>query len=362
MNRISFVSGALLFLMLACFSSPPAAAGCLDGKPLVGVNLAGAEFASEKLPGTIFKDYVYPDPADMRHFRELGMNTFRLPFLWERVQPQLSGELDAGEVKRIADTVAAATAMDACVILDVHNFGQYRGQPIGSPEVPREAFVDLWLRLLAAFPDRAHVAFGLMNEPAHMTVADWAATAQQTLSALRKKENAKGKSASHLVLVPGGGWSGAHSWQGKDRGGVANAEAFRAVRDPADNYLIEVHQYGDSNFSGTQTECIDPARLRKVMADMTQWAKASNQRLFLGEFGVAANDRCLQVLKEIIDGAGDRTAWGGWTYWAAGKWLGTYPFSIQPEAGGDKPQMAILKSGMGRPAPLSTASSAAGVQ
>jgi endoglucanase len=334
--------------------SPLAAAACLDGKPLVGVNLTGAEFASGKLPGTVFKDYVYPDPADMHHFQEQGMNTFRLPFLWERVQPQLFGELDAAELKRITDTVAAASAMNACVILDVHNFGQYRGKPIGSPEVSRDAFVDLWMRLLAAFPDPSNVAFGLMNEPAQMTVADWAATAQQTLSALRKNEGkgggkkAGGKNATHLILVPGGGWSGAHSWQGKDRSGVSNAEAFRSVQDPAHNFMIEVHQYGDSNFSGTQNTCIDPDRLRKVMADMTQWSHATGQRLFLGEFGVPINDQCLQVLTAIVDGAQDHAAWGGWTYWAAGKWLATYPFSIQPDAGVDKPQMAILKNGIAR--------------
>jgi endoglucanase len=351
MRFLRFSLTAIAALACVLFSLP-AAAGCLDGKPLVGVNLTGAEFASGKLPGTVFKDYVYPDPADMRHFQEQGMNTFRLPFLWERVQPQLFGELDAAELKRIADTVTAAGAMNVCVILDVHNFGQYRGKPIGSPEVSRDAFVDLWMRLLAAFPDPKNVAFGLMNEPAQMTVADWAATAQQTLTALRKNETRNegkgGKGAAHLILVPGGGWSGAHSWQGKDRSGVSNAEAFRAVRDPAHNFMIEVHQYGDSNFSGTQTECIDPARLRKVMADMTQWSQATGQRLFLGEFGVPINDQCLQVLKAIVDGTQDRTAWGGWTYWAAGKWLGTYPFSIQPDAGVDKPQMAILKNGIAR--------------
>ena len=342
MNRISFLCCAL-FLALAAFFSPPAMAGCLDGGRLVGVNLSGAEFASSKLPGTIFKDYVYPDAADMRHFQDQGMNTFRLPFLWERVQPSLSGELDATELKRISDTVAAASAINACIILDVHNFGQYRGQPLGSADVPSAAFVDLWQRLAAAFPDASHVAFGLMNEPAKMTIADWSATAQQTVDALRKQE--KGKTP-HLILVAGGGWSGAHSWRSKDRSGAANADAFRAVRDPAKRTLIEVHQYGDSDFSGTKTECIDPARLRTVMADITQWALSTNQRLFLGEFGVPPDDNCLQVLKAIVDGTQDRKAWGGWTYWAAGKWLAAYPLTIQPADGVDKPQMAVLKSSL----------------
>jgi endoglucanase len=301
------------------------------------VNLTGAEFAPDKLPGTVFKDYVYPDAAGMRYFQAQGMNTFRLPFLWERVQPQLFGALDPAELQKIAETVATARALGVCVILDVHNFGQYRGKPIGTAEVPRAALADLWVRLLAAFPDPAATAFGLMNEPAQMSVAEWAATAQETLNALRAK------GSTHLILVPGGGWSGAHSWQAKDRG-VSNADAFRAFRDPANRYMIEVHQYADSNFSGTGSSCVDPAVLSGVMANMTQWAEATGQRLFLGEFGVPPNEPCLKALTAILNGMKNRS-WGGWTYWAAGKWLGPYPFSLEPDAAGDKPQMAILKKG-----------------
>lgn len=320
--------------------SQPAAANCLDGKRLVGVNLSGAEFAPEKLPGTVFKDYVYPDPADMRYFQAQGMNTFRLPFLWERIQPQLFGALDPAELQKITDTVAAARSQGVCLILDVHNYGQYRGQPIGSSGVPRAALIDLWVRLSATFRDPAHVAFGLMNEPAKMPVAEWAATAQETVFALRKT------GAKNLILVPGGGWSGAHSWSAKDAGGVSNADAFRSFHDPAHNYMIEVHQYADENFSGTGNSCVDPARLTAVMASMTQWAVSTRQRLFLGEFGVPVNDQCLKALSALVGGTKGSSVWGGWTYWAAGKWLGTYPFSIQPDNGGDKPQMAILKTGI----------------
>ncbi|WP_230414089.1 glycoside hydrolase family 5 protein [Collimonas silvisoli] len=316
-----------------------AAANCLDGKRMAGVNLSGAEFAADKLPGTIFKDYVYPDAADMRHFQSLGMNTFRLPFLWERLQPQLFGALDAAELQRIKDSVASAQSLGVCVVLDVHNFGQYRGNPIGSSEVPRAAFYDLWRRLLAAFPDSASTAFGLMNEPAKLPVATWASIAQETLNILRRR------GSKHLILVPGGGWSGAHSWDAKDNG-VSNADAFRAFHDPANNYMIEVHQYADADFSGTANTCIDPARLSAIMANLTLWANSTRQRLFLGEFGVAVNDQCLKALTAILDGMQGSSAWGGWTYWAAGKWLGTYPFSLQPDSNGDRPQMAILKNYM----------------
>ncbi|AIY42096.1 Cellulase [Collimonas arenae] len=329
-----------LALAVACFFfSHLAAASCLDGNRMTGVNLSGAEFAADKLPGTIFKDYVYPDPADMRHFQSLGMNTFRLPFLWERIQPQLLGPLDEAEVHRIEETVAAARSLGTCVILDVHNYGEYRGKPIGSTEVPRAALADLWTRLLARFKDPENTAFGLMNEPSKLPVAEWAAVAQETLNILRKK------GSRHLILVPGGSWSGAHSWFAKDNG-VSNADAFRRFHDPADNYMIEVHQYADADFSGTSNTCVDPARLGAIMADIAVWANSTRRRLFLGEFGVPANQQCLQALAAIMDGMKGNSAWGGWTYWTSGKWLGNYPFSLQPDSNGDKPQMTILKTGM----------------
>jgi endoglucanase len=35
--------------------------------------------------------------------------------------------------------------------------------------------------------------------------------------------------------------------------------------------------------------------------------------------------------------------WHGWTYWAAGAWWGGYPMSIEPVAGTDRAQMAVLR-------------------
>ena len=35
--------------------------------------------------------------------------------------------------------------------------------------------------------------------------------------------------------------------------------------------------------------------------------------------------------------------WLGWTYWAGGAMWGPYPMSVQPDANGPKPQMAVLE-------------------
>ncbi|HMB95538.1 MAG TPA: hypothetical protein VKK61_05825, partial [Tepidisphaeraceae bacterium] len=65
-----------------------------------GVNLSGAEFGvstghtgTANLPGNYGSTYVYPDDptqnishTEVDYFIGKGMNTFRLPFRWERLQ------------------------------------------------------------------------------------------------------------------------------------------------------------------------------------------------------------------------------------------------------------------------------------
>jgi endoglucanase len=313
-----------------------AQANCIDGERLYGVNLAGAEYNAAQLPGVVFKDYVYPDPEELHYFHSIGMNAFRLPVRWERLQPKLLGDLDAAELHRVQDVVALAHKLKSCVILDVHNFGEYRGKPIGSADVPASAFIDLWQRLLTAFPEPADVAFDLMNEPSKLTVKDWAALAQQTVYALRKSQS------KHLLLIEGGRWAGAHDWSAA-QGGVSNADAFRTFEDPADSYAIEVHQYPDEDHSGTGASCIDAEKLKVMMTDVTQWGESTGHRLFLGEFGAPANPRCLESLDAIVASTKRSPAWLGFAYWAAGRWWGDYPYSIEPKGSEDKPQLTVLR-------------------
>lgn len=315
-------------------------ARCLGNEALKGVSLAGAEFNGDALPGVLFKNYIYPTAEEITYFRAQGANTLRLPFLWERIQPVLFGELAAAELQHIAATVELAKAQDICVILDVHNYGHYRGKPIGSSQVPVQAFIDLWLRLARQFSDASSTAFGLMNEPAHIAVDQWATTAQQTVLALRKQRIA------NLILVSGGRWSGVHDWFAENNG-TSNAVAFAAFHDPARRSLIEVHQYADANFSGTGQTCIAATRFAAMFDPLDRWATTHGQRLFLGEFGVPANPDCLKALDAMLAHT-THPVWRGWTYWAAGQWWGDYPLSIAPKNGQDAPQLAVLKKYLGK--------------
>ncbi len=313
-----------------------AQASCLGDKPLRGVNMAGAEFNSAKMPGTLFKDYTYPSAADLRYFADQGANTIRLPFRWERLQRTPGGPLDPGELKVMTKVVESAKQLGLCLILDAHNYGTYGKQPVGSAELPASMLSDFWLRMSEAFADADHVAFGLMNEPAHAGRSDWARTAQEVVTALR------GAGSRHLVMVSGAGWSGAHDWMHPHKG-LSNAQAFAGLTDPLKRSVIEVHQYADHNASGMNKDCIAPERMRGILKRVGDWASANNQRLFLGEFGVPPDPACLDTLKAQLE-AMREAPWAGWTYWAAGAWWGNYPFSVHPLAGGaPRAQLALLK-------------------
>ena len=94
--------------------------------------MAGGEFGtdgagfSNAAPGIYGATYRYDPPQTFRALARRGIRLVRLPFRWERVQPQLGGELDPAEVERIRETVAAAHAAGLVVVLDLHNFGEYR--------------------------------------------------------------------------------------------------------------------------------------------------------------------------------------------------------------------------------------------
>jgi aryl-phospho-beta-D-glucosidase BglC (GH1 family) len=97
-----------------------------------GVNLAGAEFGEGHLPGTYNQHYTYPTKAEVDYFTGKGMNIFRLPFRWERLQPSAHGSLNTTELSRINNFVNYAVSKKAYVILDPHNYARYYGDIIGS--------------------------------------------------------------------------------------------------------------------------------------------------------------------------------------------------------------------------------------
>ncbi|HEY4308834.1 MAG TPA: cellulase family glycosylhydrolase [Pirellulales bacterium] len=325
-----------------------------------GVNLSGAEFGATPTPGhtgTVGTDYTYPTDQEIDYFLSEGMNTIRLPFRWERLQPTPDAPFNSAEFARLNSVVQYATSHGATVILDPHNYGRYYPDPnnsqgsaqglIGSA-VPDSEFDDLWSRLAADYKNNSHVAFGLMNEPNSMPTEQWVTAANSAIAAIRST------GASNMVLVPGNAWTGASSWD-QNWYGTPNATAMLNIKDPGNNFAIEVHQYLDSDGSGTSSTIAnnDPNIGVERLTDFTQWLEANHLRGFLGEFAAAnstmgAGQIGNQAINNMLNYMqANSSAWLGWTWWAAGPWWGNYSFTLEPKDLGaanqsDQPAMSVL--------------------
>lgn len=307
-----------------------------------GVSLAGAEFGDGSLPGTYNVNYKYPNHAEVDYFMGKGMNIFRLPFRWERLQHQQFGNFDPDEVGRINDFVSYATSKGAMVLLDPHNYARYYNGVIGSKDVPVNAFADFWSKLASLYQSNSQVIFGLMNEPHDMPTELWRDDANTAIQAIRNT------GATNLILVSGNAWTSAFSWN-QTWYGTSNATAMLTITDPGNNYAFEVHQYLDNDFSGKTDQCVSETIGAEKLVDFTAWLRQNGKRGFLGEFAGGSNDTCYSALDNMlsyIDSNAD--VWLGWTYWAAGPWWSEGdPTSIEPISGVDRPQMVPLRKHIG---------------
>ncbi|MBA3481311.1 MAG: glycoside hydrolase family 5 protein, partial [Pirellulales bacterium] len=221
-----------------------------------GVNLSGAEFGAVPTPGNLGaygSAYIYPTAAEVNYYMGKGMNTFRLPFRWERMQSTQLGALSAAEVNRMDTFVNYATAQGATVIIEPHNFQRYYPDPgnfqqsaqglVGSA-VPDAALVDFWTKLGDHYKNNGRVIFNLMNEPTTLPTEQLVTTTNQVIAGIRST------GATNIIHVPGNAYTGAHAWT-QNYYGTPNSVAMLNVVDPARNIVFEAHQYFDYNSSGT---------------------------------------------------------------------------------------------------------------
>lgn len=305
-----------------------------------GVNLSGAEYADcSKVGARYGYDYIYATTADIDAFIALGMNTFRVPFCWERIQPSLRGALDSAELARLDTLVKYITAKNSYVILDLHNYAVYKKTPLAtSGTITKRELADIWQRLAQHYRDNDKVIFGLMNEPQGIAAELWVEAANKSIADIRNT------TAKNLILVPGVAWTGAHSWTSTSYG-TSNSTALLNIVDPANNFAYEVHQYLDGDSSGTSSTCVDANIGVKRIGAFTDWARKHRAKAFLGEFAGGRNDVCYSAVFNLLSAmetAND--VWIGWTYWSTGAWQPDYMFNVPTKIiSGQKTQLDILK-------------------
>lgn len=305
-----------------------------------GTNASGAEFAPHVIPGVLNTHYGYPSAIQLDYFKSKGLTLFRMPFLWERIQPELNGELNKDELARMMAFVDAARERNLWVILDMHNYGRRRidgtNQLIGSPSVSIEHVTDVWGKLAKEFRSKENIwGYGLMNEPHDMLESTpWFNIAQGIITKIRTIDT------STPILVGGDSWSSAPRWK-------AFSDNLKDLNDPSKNLIFEAHIYFDEDASGSYKRSYDEEKTTpktgiKRAKPFVKWLKKNNLKGFLGEYGVPDDDpRWLVTLDNFLAYLQKNCING--TYWSAGSRWGKYKLAIEPRDNIDRPQMSVLE-------------------
>ena len=311
---------------------------CQDRNTNIGINLCGAEFGAQNLPGIINHDYTYPTENDIRYFVHKGFKLIALPFRWERIQHQPFAELDKAELQQIAKFINTCYMYNVQVSLTMQNFAAYKNQNtellLGSSQLSYKAFKDVWKKIAASLINFPNIyAYDIMNEPRKIFGNAWFKAAEHAILGIREVDTAT------TIIIDGENSSFAYDWK-------FDNNKLRKLKDPYNKLVYDAHCYFDFDHSGRYDTKYD----RKIDPDMgvlsvkpfIDWLKKYKKKGIIGEFGVPASDaRWLVVMDNFLAYINKEGVPAN--YWAAGAWWHDYDLSVHPKNGNDKPQMRVLE-------------------
>ena len=346
MKRVLFFASVTLTYSLLAW-------GCCRTEPAsFGVNMSGGEFGGV-YPGELGVHYGYPAAADLDYFKEKGLTLIRFPFRWERLQPELYGELNERDLELMKAFVAAAKEREMPIFIDMHNFGR-RSMDGGKtqtligegPELTADHLADAWGKLAAAFKDDGLWGYDIMNEPHDMSAnAPWFGIAQAVIDRIRTVDTRT------PIVISGDSWSSGERW-------LQFSDTLRLLKDPANKLIFQCHQYFDHNSAGSygkrneegvflpstyEFEGATPQTGVERIRPFVEWLRKHDLKGLVGEYGIPDDDpRWNVVLDNMLKYMQENNVSG--TYWSAGPRWGKYRLAVQPYENYtvDRPQMEVL--------------------
>lgn len=95
-----------------------------------------------------------------------------------------------------------------------------------------------------------------------------------------------------------------------------------------------MHQYFDSDGSGTSPNCLSDTIGVERLATATQWLRANGKIGVIGEFSAGPNAQCKATVEEFMEFLNvNSDVWKGALWWAAGPWWKDDPFNFEPPNG-----------------------------
>jgi len=285
-------------------------------------SILGAEFGNTNIPGTLGTDYTWPNTSAIDILMADGMNIFRIPILMERIVPtSMTGTVNATYLSGLQNVVTHITSSKGYAVIDSQNFGRYSGKIITSTS----DFEAYWKTVATEFANNSNVIFDCNNEfhdePSNTLVAS---LNQACITGVR----AAG-ATSQYIFVEGTSYTGAWTWVSS-----GNSVAMLNLTDPQDKIVYEMHQYLDSDGSGTSATCVNSTIGADRIAEATQWLKTNNKKGIIGEFAGGANSVCKEAVSGMLTALNEASdVWMGAMWWGAGPWWADYIFSMEPSSG-----------------------------
>jgi endoglucanase len=284
-----------------------------------GVNIAGFDFGvdtSGSWSGYPTTSIAYTGQAQMASFVNAGMNAFRLPVAWQYLANGTPGSLNQGNFATYNQLVQGCLNTNASMcIVDLHNYARWNGQIIGQGGPSNQDYASFWGQLAAKYGNNTRVAFDTMNEPHDLDMGAWAATLQAVVTAIRNAG-----ATNNPIFLSGTGYASLGAFassSGPQLLGIKNPDGT------TNNLIFSVHQYLDSNFSGTSDECSQDVT-GSVQA-LAGWLRSNGRKAVVLETGGGNTQSCVNfVCKELDVINQNQDVFLGVTMWAAGAFDASY--------------------------------------
>lgn len=304
-------------------SSSSSSGSSSSGFKFFGASESGAEFGTGNVPGAYDTDFIFPNTSAIQTLMDDGMNTFRIPFLMERLaQGSMTATLDADYLANLTTVVEYITKAGGYAVLDPHNYARYDSSIISSTD----SFSTFWTNVATEFADNANVIFDCNNEPHDMSTDTQTAELMQACVTAVRGAGA----TTQYIFVEGTSYTGAWTWTTS-----GNSDNMGNITDTVDNLLVyEMHQYLDSDGSGTSETCVDTTIGKTRVTAATTWLKENGKLGIIGEFAGGANADCETAVTGMLDYLSENSdVWLGALWWGAGPWWGDYIYSFEPPSG-----------------------------
>lgn len=242
----------------------------------------------------------------------------------ERLAPStMTATLDSAYLTNLTTVVKYITDAGKYAVLDPHNYARYNGDIISSTS----DFQTFWANVATEFADNANVVFDCNNEPHDMSTDTQTAELMQACV-----DGVRGAGATtQYIFVEGTAYTGAWTWTSSS----GNSDNMGGITDTVDNLLVyEMHQYLDSDGSGTSETCVSTTIGAERVADATTWLRDNNKIGIIGEFAGGANSVCETAITGLLDYLSKNSdVWIGAMWWGAGPWWADYIYSLEPPSG-----------------------------